>query len=346
MSIKKWNKTHQRLIDIEKNGGKIFFRTNHSNINLVGKIRSRLFPYQEKERVWALNSGWLDEFRPDLVIISLGHNMQGANWMHACIKRKIPYIIVVQLVLEHKWPMDKEVQPIYEGYTKAVRTFFVARRNQTLTELEFGAELPNAGIVRNPFNVNWQQELPWTFDDGTVKIACVASLSAYHKGHDILFRVLSQEKWRNRPLQVTLVGDGPHKENLMRLKEKLHLENVIFGGFLNDIAGVWRKHQALIMASRIEGLPITLVEAMLCGRIAIVPDIAGNNELVDDDENGFLAKASTVELLDDALERAWQKRGNWEEMGRKAAAKARSVIPEDPAETFGNKILEILQSNV
>ncbi|NER85347.1 MAG: hypothetical protein F6K42_38800 [Leptolyngbya sp. SIO1D8] len=102
VSIKKWSKKHQRLIDIEKQGGKIFFRTNHSNNNIVGKIRSRLLPYQEKEKVWALNSGWLDEFKPDLVIISLGHNMQGANWMHACIKRKIPYIIVVHLVLEHK----------------------------------------------------------------------------------------------------------------------------------------------------------------------------------------------------------------------------------------------------
>ena len=345
VSIKKWEKKHRNLTGIEQSGGSIFFRTNSVSRSTVGKVRARLFPYHEKEKIQAMNSGWLDEFKPDLVVISLGHNMQGVQWMKACIERKIPYVIVVHLILEHKWPLDKDVEAIREGYTKAARTFFVAKKNHTFTEFQIGAALPNAEIVRNPFKVNWQQQFSWPFDDQTVKIACIASLSAYHKGHDILFQVLSLEKWRKRPLFVTLLGSGPHKENLMKLKERLNLENVTFGGFVDDIEAVWQEHQALIMASRIEGLPITLVEAMLCGRIAIVPDVSGNSELVDDGENGFLAQAPTVGLLDDALERAWQKRGDWEAMGRKAAAKARSVMPENPAQVFGNKILGMIQSN-
>lgn len=37
--------------------------------------------------------------------------------------------------------------------------------------------------------------------------------------------------------------------------------------------------------------------------------------LVDDNETGFVAQACTVDLLDDALERAWICRDHWQEIG-------------------------------
>ena len=56
---------------------------------------------------------------------------------------------------------------------------------------------------------------------------------------------------------------------------------------------IWAEHHALVLPSRFEGMPLVVVEAMLCGRPCIVTDVGGNAELIRDGINGFLAKAPT-----------------------------------------------------
>jgi len=68
----------------------------------------------------------------------------------------------------------------------------------------------------------------------------------------------------------------------------------------------------------------------------------GIKELVEDNVNGFLAKAPTVELIDEAMERAWQRKDEWEEMGKLATEKARKLIPADPVKIFSDQLKELL----
>ena len=114
-----------------------------------------------------------------------------------------------------------------------------------------------------------------------------------------------------------------------------------FAGHVGDVAGIWRTHHALLLPSRYEGLPLALVEAMLCGRIGIVTDIAGNTEVLEDDVTGFVAASPTTGHLDDALERAWVRRDAWREMGRAAARSIREHVPRDPAAAYAEKILNL-----
>ena len=95
------------------------------------------------------------------------------------------------------------------------------------------------------------------------------------------------------------------------------------GGFSNNIEEVWREHHALVLPSRFEGNALAMIEAMLCGRMPIVTDVGRVTELVDDNRSGFIAPAATAELIDDALERAWQRRHEWQQMGAIAAADIR-----------------------
>ncbi len=85
-------------------------------------------------------------------------------------------------------------------------------------------------------------------------------------------------------------------------------------------------------------MPLVLVEAMLCGRPGIVSDVGGNRELVRDNVNGFLAKAPTVELLEEAMNRAWDNRGRLQEIGRTAARDVRQFVSSDPGEDFAREL--------
>ena len=95
------------------------------------------------------------------------------------------------------------------------------------------------------------------------------------------------------------------------------------------------------MPSRIEGLPLAVIEAMLCERPVIATDVAGS-EVIEDGVSGFLADAPTVRSLGNALERFWAKREEAREIGARAAERIRCLVPPDPARIFADKIRGLL----
>jgi glycosyltransferase involved in cell wall biosynthesis len=81
-------------------------------------------------------------------------------------------------------------------------------------------------------------------------------------------------------------------------------------------------------------MPLVLVEAMLCGRPCIVTNVGGNAELVEDNVSGFIASAPNEACLDEAMERAWARRDEWQEIGEAAGRRVRTVVPPDPVTDF------------
>jgi glycosyltransferase involved in cell wall biosynthesis len=278
---------------------------------------------------------------PDLVIVSQGDNYDGLHFGHLCRKFKLPYTLISQKATDHFWPPDKSRKYRRGVFESAVRCFFVSKHNQSLTEDQIGAKLARAEVVRNPYLVDSDQPLPWPggTDEG-LRLACVARLYLLDKGQDILLRVLAREKWKNRSLHVSFFGQGINRQGLSELAAKLGLTNVSFEGQTNDVAGIWKSHHALILPSRSEGLPLSLIEAMMSGRPAIVTDVGGNTEVVEDRVTGFVA-APAESAIDAALEEAWGRRHELQQMGQLAASRIRELVPPKPAEDFANILLGI-----
>jgi glycosyltransferase involved in cell wall biosynthesis len=284
---------------------------------------------------------WLAKAAPDLVCISNGSFADNMPLLESCMAAGFPYVTVAHANAEHLWPDDTRARIILELYRRARRTFFVSKANCRLLETQLGVQLPNAGIIRNPFNVSRDAAPPWPANSEPVSLACVARLDPSAKGQDILLNVLARDVWRSRPIQVSFFGKGRCEEGLRRLTNRLQLqEKVKFCGNTNDIEGVWATHHALILPSRFEGLPLAIVEAMHCGRPAIVTDVAGNAEIVEDGVTGFVAAAPTERHLHEALERAWEQRQNWQTIGAVAARAIREIVPADAVGDFTQKLLD------
>ena len=58
---------------------------------------------------------------------------------------------------------------------------------------------------------------------------------------------------------------------------------------------------------------------MLFGWSAIVTNAGGSAEIVEDIITGFIANAPTAEAFYEALERAWTRHHEWEQIGNRAA---------------------------
>lgn len=278
---------------------------------------------------------------PDLVVISQGDNYDGLHFAYLCRKLKLPYVLISQKATDHFWPPDVSRKYRRETYGAAVCCFFVSQHNLNLTEDQIGAKLANAAVVRNPFLVPANNPLPWPGGESDyLRLACVARLYLLDKGQDILLRVLAREKWKGRNLHVSFFGRGINREGLEGLASRLGLVNVSFEGQTDDVANIWKSHHALILPSRTEGLPLSLIEAFLSGRPAIVTNVGGNAEVVEDRVTGFLA-APNEDAIDAALEEMWERRKELSDMGQLAAIRIRELVPADPAAEFAAILLDL-----
>lgn len=281
---------------------------------------------------------WLRQARPNLVVISQGYNRDGLEWMQLCREFKLPYTAIVQCNAESWWPPDQTANEMASAYRDAKRVFCVSRHNRELLESQIGEELPNAEVVWNPVNVPNGEPPEWPDGKGIYKMACVARLEPGSKGQDLLFQVLARPTWRERSVELNIYGAGMCEENLHKLAQRLRLPNVHFRGHVSEVRKIWEENHVLVLPSRCEGLPLALVEAMWCARPAVVTDIGGNAEMCVDGETGFVAAAPALGLLEQAMERAWERREDWQSLGKRGRARAEKLVPRDPVKDFCERL--------
>jgi glycosyltransferase involved in cell wall biosynthesis len=297
------------------------------------KCRKRLGLMPQEE-------AWLCRQKPDLVIVSQGGIDDGVVWLEFCHCAGLPSVSVVQANNEQWWPADNLRNEMSSGYRSARKVFCVSRHNLELLERQLGESLPNAGLVWNPVNVPTGQPPAWPNEDGVWKLACVARLDPAAKGQDLLFQALAQAKWRERPLEVNLFGEGQSEHGLKKLASHLQIKNIHFRGHVPDVRQIWEDNHMLVLPSRYEGLPLALVEAMWCGRPVLVTNVGGNAEMCVDGQTGFVASAPAASLLEETLERAWNFRTAWQGMGMAGRTRAEQLIPKDAVGVFCEQLLE------
>jgi glycosyltransferase involved in cell wall biosynthesis len=219
-------------------------------------------------------------------------------------------------------------------YRNARFALFVSESNWRATERQLTERIVNARVVKNPVNLDCTDTVPWP-QEKSISFASVARLNTFTKGQDILFEVLSDPRWRHRDWHLCLYGGGDHDLYLQELARFYGLRDRIkFRGQTKDIRKVWQKHHALVLPSRIEGTPLVMVEAMICGRPVIGTAVAGIPEWVKHGYSGFLADAPAVNCFAAALEAAWQQRANWQLMGSNARKDALRLYDPTPADTL------------
>jgi glycosyltransferase involved in cell wall biosynthesis len=280
----------------------------------------------------------LKRFNPDLVVISQGHNSGGFECARVCREAAIPYVIIVHCNSELWWFQDRSLTDAAASYKAARKVFCVSRGNLNLLRMQLGDPLQNGEIVWNPFKVSTQDIPVWPDESGWCRMACVGRLDPAAKGQELILQVLARPEWRARPVELSFFGEGPYELTLRSLAEMLTLNNIRFRGQVGDIRSIWNENHLLVLPSRYEGLPLVLVEAMWCGRPSVVTDVGGNAEICVDGETGFVAPAPTVLSLANALERAWERRSEWRQMGQAARARAKSQIPENPIALFSEQL--------
>jgi glycosyltransferase involved in cell wall biosynthesis len=281
----------------------------------------------------------LRSWKPTLVFFNSGTLLDGLPQLEEIAASGVPYLTLTHLVSTDNWPDDTTAAALVRLFSGARRAGFVSQHNLALFQTQTAAKLTNSHLWRNPYLVSHDRQPTWPEGD-TLRLAFPARIHPRTKGHDLLIEVMSQEKWRSRAIQVSIYGRGPWENSLTRLIQQRGLDATVqYRGHSQDIQALWDEHHALLLPSRHEGLPICVVEAMMAARPCIVNPAGGSAELLEDGVTGFISRECSAPALDEALERAWQRRADWQQIGLRAAESVRLTIPADPADVLARELL-------
>ncbi len=332
-----WSATRREIAALENLGATVVVRPRAEGNTVAQRLARRLAPRYLGQRLesWARR---VLEFAPSHLCVS-----QGSFWELLTDRSALRLLDCARCPISHVVQLSNETVPLTpaireaakERYRGAANVLFVAEENRRMAERQIAGALPNARVVRNPVNLQILEAVGARSTAAVPVLACVARLNARHKGHDLLLEALSARDWRERKWECRFYGEGADSSYLLDLIAHFGItDRVKLMGHSDDVRGIWEECDLLVMPSRMEGTPLALVEAMICGRPAVVTDVGGMTEWVTEPVHGFVADAPTTRSIGEALERAWAQREQWQGIGEVARRRALELMDPDPTATL------------
>lgn len=140
---------------------------------------------------------------------------------------------------------------------------------------------------------------------------CTCSRMIKLKRLDVLVEALAD--WDEGKVRWVHLGDGPLFDSLKQKAEIVNRNNpyvdIVFGGHVsnNQVKEYYASEpvDVFLNLSEIEGLPISIIEAISYGIPIIATNVGGSHEVVNEDFGILLKKDINPVLLKEALHRFW-----------------------------------------
>jgi len=157
------------------------------------------------------------------------------------------------------------------------------------------------GIFRKRFSV----------PDNAPVIGIVGRLTRI-KNHHLFVDIANLLLQQNEQIHFLIVGDGELREEIEEKVSNLGIgHNVHFTGWITETARMYADLDIMLLTSKNEGTPVTVIEAMYYKIPVVSSNVGGLSDLIEDTKTGFLVNSFNVEkyipvivkLLDSVQER-------------------------------------------
>lgn len=130
------------------------------------------------------------------------------------------------------------------------------------------------------------------------------------KGLDILLKACSELAQQGQAFRLLIVGDGPCRSEYRQMVEALRLNPMVeFAGERSDALKIMaRDADIFVLPSRMEALPISLLEAGSLRKASVATTVGGVPEIISDGLTGLLVAPDNPSALSDALSKLLQDR--------------------------------------
>jgi glycosyltransferase involved in cell wall biosynthesis len=267
----------------------------------------------------------IEQTKPDMV-----YSISGTDEIDVLRFLSFPRARHVSSMEEHDYLNMPYLLRQMDGFYEAV----TANTPDVLESIVSDAPKPLASRVA-PYRIAkpfFERPAPRPIQNRPIEVCFVGRLEAFQKRAHWLPSIIAGCAKQGAPLRWHIYGDGPLKDSIERRVAKNGCAaEVQFHGWLNasELSSRLANHDIFFLCSRWEGLPISMVEAMLCGLACVVPGIPGGMTYAIKQCGGFPYSADNPRSAISALCAASQSPSTLDKTKIQAQQKTRSLFAEE-----------------
>jgi glycosyltransferase involved in cell wall biosynthesis len=179
---------------------------------------------------------------------------------------------------------------------------------------QFSPEKEDRSLITNKYNVPAGINLVYT---GRV---------SKDKNLDFLVEVYQELIHNFDNLNLMIIGDGPYYQELSRKTEEY--DRIFLIGRLDRSAlpEIYASSDLLLFPSTTDTFGMTVLEAQACGLPALVSNVGGPQEIVDDEKTGFILEVDSTQPWTDTISKLIIEIKNNTEYFRQLRINSRNIV--------------------
>jgi glycosyltransferase involved in cell wall biosynthesis len=288
-------------------------------------IPVHLIPHLEREiRPWSDTRAFFETLRlirrerPDLI--------HSHTWKAGFVGRMAARLCgIPSIYTVHMWHFGPELPHAWRIFGPGLERAASRWSERTITVSRSGSEVGRQYRIAAPSRMvaihNGIGDSPERVRAGENSIPVVVMVARFteFKDHETIVRAFAE---LDIPAHLQLVGDGPTRAATERLVDELDIrDRVEFPGDRDDVAQLLCRADVFVLASKLDNLPISILEAMRAGLPVIASDVGGISELVIHGETGLLVPPFLVAPMARALADLLVNQGRRLRLGRAGRAR-------------------------
>lgn len=265
----------------------------------------------------------IENYRPDIVHAILFRAIQFCR----SVKKKTPFFLITTPhydLSKKNWFLRlwdrglKEMDDISCAESQMTADYLLKKQRYNKDKVCFIANGINTQLFSPNDGLGRKTREKLGFHSKDIVFICVARLSA-EKNHQMLLESFAAVKAKNPKIGMILVGDGPENAKLREFVYQRHLEkDVCFVGEVSNVYQYLLASDVFVLASFIESLPISLLEACSCQLPAIVSKVGDMPLVVEHGKTGFVFNGKDPVILSTLMAEICQNENLRKQMGLSA----------------------------
>lgn len=278
----------------------------------------------------------------NFVVVNQGGFMEVTNhpWKNVYKKLKKYCLTFHNYTLDYKFKQEK-ASCLKQWMSNAFMNIGDAARVGKILEEQLNCKFNNFKSLVNPLTIQ-RSESYTPFPpllNGNYKLVMLAQLDVSRKAQDNLIKAVAQPHWKERNFIIELYGGGEHYEILNNLIHQLKVDDKVYlKGNTSKVAEVLETTHLALQITHRDAMPISVVEAASKSKALVVSDVGDMPLWIEN--NGWIAPDASVESISAVLEKAWEERNSWEEMGRNSFDIFQKKFPKSVETEFYKLISE------
>lgn len=281
-----------------------------------GRIKNFCVRFNTLRDIWK-------EYKPDVILSFLGKNNLMAIATAAFLPLKVSVSVRGEPTMEYEGGLmqllAKRMFAFADGVvlqTERAKAFFPKKVQM------------KSVILKNPLNPAFLEKKPVLQRDNVI---VAAGRLDENKNHIMLIHAFSRIAEEYPEMKLVIYGDGELREKLLALvRDKGLEERISLPGSVDDVAEHVGRARIFTLTSNTEGMPNSVIEAMVLGIPVIATDCpcGGPAELIRNGENGLLVPVGDAYALADAMRKILSDSELEHKLGENAAKLADELAPE------------------